>query len=136
MNQKMLSKIAASSVRLSSITEKHQIKLETALDKWFRNDVLKAITLPILKQIYHAGVYKDFIELLSNVNDAERIKLLNKLDAFNPRVKTFSARQALAHLENIAQDKVAPQRNPVKKSSTKSNPKNPITRGVLADSKY
>ena len=136
MSQRTLSELAQKSVRLSVISEKHQRKLGDTLEKWFLAEFLKNMKLPLLRKIFEAGAYDAFVELLAERGDAERIKLLHKVDEHNPKMQMLSAKDALAHLERLAKGETKPHPKPQQTRKNTGGKTRPPTRGLLASSKY
>jgi hypothetical protein len=135
MKQTMISEIAANSVRISAISDKYQRTLEAALNRWFQNEILKNIKLPLLKTIYRSGSLDSFITLLAKRPDADRIKVLHKIDQYNSKVQMLPAREAFAHVEQLAKGEILPHPKPAKAPKGAPRKKEP-PKGVLASSKY
>ncbi len=119
------------------MNEKAQAALSKALTGWFSAQFIKGIKLPLLRSIHQAGAYPAFSELLAEATDADRITVLSKVDPHRPEMLMRSKSEVLAHLEQLASDKLQPAvKQSTKKPPAKKEGKGKKQVGIISTSKY
>jgi hypothetical protein len=141
MKQQTTSALAHSSVQLSTLSEKGQKELDKALLKWFSGHIVKTIKISTLRQIYQAGHYDAFAELLTASTDVVFISVLSKVDKYRPDIQMSSTNKAMSHLRKLASGEIEPAPAPKSRANTRRASKSTSRQktdksGILVNSKY
>jgi len=136
MGQRNMMDYIQKAARISTISNTHEKKLRTAVEKWFAAEFVKPMKLPLLKKIYQSGCYDDFIALIEQQNDVVRIAILEKLDKHNPKAQMLSKRDAFKHLRSLADGSIKPAPKPKKTVNRTRAAQSKKSEGLIASSKY
>jgi hypothetical protein len=92
--------------------------------------------LTLVKEIYRAGAFDAFRDMLLRGEDVARIAILLKLDKHNVEALKLSRDAALAHIEALASGEVKPVPKPKTPDTPPKKQKETVAKTLIESSKY
>jgi len=127
---------AQACVRLSALSDKSAVELQTLLEKWFAKHFVKGINLPMLKQMHGSEAYAAFEACLGASSEADLIAIIRKVDPHCVGILSGTRSELAIHIQRLAAGHAPTPRTKRPRTAKKQTATGaPKSGGVLARSR-